>query len=394
MRHDRAHSRRVHALGDRCEHLLQTRQRLAVHTELPPGVEVPVARLEAVQAALGRAVTDPRLIDAEHLGDVGAGEGVLQRLQVRLDRAALDPPLGGGLLGRLHALLGHRTARDEEGPLRLGERLVCGVRLREGGAHLLQDRHQQIEIDGGRGRQVTELGELRPELDGEIRTTIDQTAWTDEVFSMKRGKMELVASGTHSLLSADGTPLWLVQKGKFAYRILPEYTREAFVTCETRPTDWVKRNKVNEKKQGLPSEARILRLWANHGQRPVDDTYGYVVYAGRQIPSDELPFRVLQNDTLVQAVCSMDGKVVEAVLYPGNKGLQAEGLSLSASAPCAVLIREEAGEIVVSVTDACMNAALKGIRIVLNGREIKVPMPQGMLCGKPAVIRVDRMTNQ
>ena len=81
-----------------------------------------------------------------------------------------------------------------------------------------------------------------------------------------------------------------------------KFTREAFVTCETRPTDWVKRNKVNEKKQGLPSEARILRLWANHGQRPVDDTYGYVVYAGRQIPSDELPFRVLQNDTLVQAV--------------------------------------------------------------------------------------------
>ena len=42
---------------------------------------------------------------------------------------------------------------------------------------------------------------------------------------MKRGKMELVASGTHSLLSADGTPLLLVQKGKFAYRILPEYTQ-------------------------------------------------------------------------------------------------------------------------------------------------------------------------
>ena len=235
---------------------------------------------------------------------------------------------------------------------------------------------------------------IRPELDGEIRKTIDQTAWTDEVFSMKRGKMELVASGTHSLLSADGTPLWLVQKGKFAYRILPEYTREAFVTCETRPTDWVKRNKVNEKKQGLPSEARFLRLWASHGQRPVDDTYGYVVYAGRQIPSDELPFRVLQNDTLVQAVCSVDEKVVEAVLYPGNKGLQAEGLSLSASAPCAVLIREEAGEIVVSVTDACMNAALKEIRIVFNGREIKVPMPQGMLCGKPAVIRVDKSANR
>ncbi len=232
-----------------------------------------------------------------------------------------------------------------------------------------------------------------PELDGEIRTTIDQTAWTDGVFSMKRGKMELVASGTHSLLSADGTPLWLVQKGKFAYRILPEYTREAFVTCETRPTDWVKRNKVNEKKQGLPSEAKSSVC----GQimdsvRLMIPMAMWFMQAGRCRRMNCPPG--IAERYPGQAVCSMDGKVVEAVLYPGNKGLQAEGLSLSASAPCAVLIREEAGEIVVSVTDACMNAALKGIRIVLNGREIKVPMPQGMLCGKPAVIRVDRMTNQ
>ena len=86
--------------------------------------------------------------------------------------------------------------------------------------------------------------------------------------------------------------------------------------------------------------------------------------------------------------------MVEAVLYPGNKGLQAEGLSLSASAPCAVLIKGRSREIVVSVTDACMNAALKGIQIVLNGREIKVPMPQRDVLWKTGVIRVDRMTNQ
>ena len=231
---------------------------------------------------------------------------------------------------------------------------------------------------------------MRPHMEGSIHTTIDQTAWTDEVFSMKRGKMEAVASDTHSLLPADGAPLWLMQKGKFAYRVLPEYTRHAFVTCETRPTSWTERNKANEKKADLPAEARILRLWVDHEQRPVDDTYGYVVYTGQRTPADELPFRVLQNDTLVQAVCSADGKVLEAVFYPGNTGLQAEGLSLSASAPCAVLVREEAEEIVVSVTDACMDAALKEIRIVFNGREIKVPMPQGMFCGKPAVVRISK----
>lgn len=227
-----------------------------------------------------------------------------------------------------------------------------------------------------------------PGQEGNIRTTIDQTAWADEVVLMKGGKMEGVTSGVHSLLSEDGTPVWLVQKGKFAYRVLPEYTRKAFATCEVRPTDWVKRNKVNSKKKDLPAEARVLRLWVNHGQRPVDDTYGYVVYTGKQNPADKLPFQVLRNDTLVQAVRSADGKVLETVFYPGNAGLQAEGLSLSVSAPCAVLIEKEAGGYVISVTDACMNAALKEIVLTFNGQEISVPMPQGMLCGKPAVIRV------
>lgn len=229
---------------------------------------------------------------------------------------------------------------------------------------------------------------MRPVQKGDIRTTIDQTAWTDDVITMKRGKKENLASGIHSLLSLDGAPVWLVQNGKFAYRILPEYTREAFVTCETRPTDWVKRNKVNEKKENLPAEAKILRLWANHGQHPVNDTYGYVVYTGNGLPADELPFHVLRNDTLVQAIRSADEKVVQAVFYPGNTGLQVDGISLSASAPCAVMIKQEGAEYIVSVTDACMNASLKEIKLVFNDKEISVPMAQGMLCGKPGVVRV------
>ncbi len=227
---------------------------------------------------------------------------------------------------------------------------------------------------------------LCPEQEGNIRTTIDQTAWMNEVFTMKRGKKEVLPSGVHSLVASDGTPVWVMQKGKFAYSVLPEYTREAFVTCETRPTDWVKRNKVNATKSGLPAEAKILRLWANHGQHPVNDTYGYVVYTGNDMPADELPFEVLRNDTLVQAIRSTDGKIVEAVFYPGNARLQAEGMSLSASAPCAVMIREEGTKSVISVTDACMDTDLKEIELVWNEKKIVVPMPQGMLCGKPAVV--------
>ena len=63
--------------------------------------------------------------------------------------------------------------------------------------------------------------------------------------------------------------------------------------CNEGTLEWVPKPEV----ENLPiwqGDKIFLRL--------LDDTYGYVVYAGRQIPSDELPFRVLQNDTLVQAV--------------------------------------------------------------------------------------------
>ena len=227
---------------------------------------------------------------------------------------------------------------------------------------------------------------LHPEREGAIRTTIDQTAWTDEVYSIENGKKKALPAGVHSLTTAKGTPIWITQKGKFSYSVLPEYTRKALVTCETRPTDWAKRNKTNKYKSGLPQEVKILRLWADHGQSPVNDTYGYVVYTGKGTPANRLPFEVLRNDTLVQAVRSTDGKVTEAVFYSGNQELKAKGLTLSVSAPCAVLIKQQGDQCTVSVTDACMDTALKEIVVNLNGKRISVPMPQGMLGGKPATV--------
>lgn len=229
----------------------------------------------------------------------------------------------------------------------------------------------------------------RPELKGHIRTTIDQTAHVGDICIIEKGKESLLSAGdTRSLLTSKGKSVWVKQKGKFAYRVLPEFTCEAFVRTETCPTNWIKRNRVNGKITDLPQTVDIFRLWIDHGQTPVNDTYGYVVYAGRQLPSDVLPFRVLRNDTLVQAVCSVDGKLIEAVFYPGNKGLKGKGISLSVSAPCAVLVKEEKDKYIVSVTDACMNPALKEIALVLNKRIINVPIEQGMLGGKPAVIEV------
>lgn len=222
----------------------------------------------------------------------------------------------------------------------------------------------------------------KTELEGNIRTTIDQTNHLAEVYTLEKGVKKKLEK---ELVTLNGDT-WVVQEGQFAYRILPEFTQNAFAVCESKQAVWAKMNNNNEKNKKLPKQIDILRIWADHGRAPVNDTYGYVVYSGKGQPADSLPFQVLRNDTLVQAVRSADGRILEGVFYPGSKGLKEEDVSLEVSAPCAVLIKEEEDSYLVTVTDACMDTSLKAVTVRFNGRVINVPMPQGELGGKPSVV--------
>lgn len=226
---------------------------------------------------------------------------------------------------------------------------------------------------------------LNPQMPGTIRTTIDQPKLETEVSIWSDGKQSPISAGVQAF-PKDGKSCWVVQKGKFAYSILPQYTKNASFVCEALKTDWVKRNSANKTIKDLPSQVNVLRLWIDHAQAPVDDQYGYVVYAGEGMPAAELPFDVLRNDTLVQALKSKDSKVIEAVFYQSGVTLDKDGVQLEVSSPCTVLIEEVDGMTALSITDATMNAGLKEIVLQWNGKSIPVTMPQGAFCGKPASI--------
>lgn len=213
----------------------------------------------------------------------------------------------------------------------------------------------------------------QPNQEGNIRTTIDQTERFGKVY----------------IYEGDGIE-WTVQQGKFAYSAFPEYRERVHSVCEKKKTDWLKMNLDNKNKRNLPVEVDIFCMWIDHGKAPVNDTYGYVVYAGEGLPARKYPFEVLRNDTLVQAVRSSDKKVLEAVFYTEGEELKANGLSLSVSSPCTVLVKEETNSYVFSVTDACMNSSLKEIELVFNGKTIQVPMSQDMFCGKPTIKHINK----
>ncbi|MEQ2517418.1 MULTISPECIES: polysaccharide lyase family 8 super-sandwich domain-containing protein [Bacteroides] len=226
-----------------------------------------------------------------------------------------------------------------------------------------------------------------PQLEGNIRTTIDQTLHESQVVAMQNGKQIPVGKGKWSFF-VGGKSVWVMQQGKFAYTVLPEYTKNASFMYETKKTEWAKRNRSNSNKKDLPTQVNILHLWVDHSQTPVDDTYGYVVYAGDGVPATELPFEVLRNDTLVQAAGTKDGNTLGTVFYQAGATLKVNDAELMVSAPCTVLIEKDGVGGRISVTDATMNPDLKEIIVTYNGKRIPIQMPQGAFCGKTVTVNL------
>ncbi len=243
------------------------------------------------------------------------------------------------------------------------------------------------------GDYVVALGagvtNLQPEMVGTIRTTMDQTANENNINVIRAGKVSAAKKGIQSFFEKN-KPVWVQQVGKFAYTVLPEYTKSAYFVTETKNTDWVKMNKSNEKVKNLPTTSEILRLWIDHGQQVKNGTYGYVVYCGKETPAAEMPFKVLQNDTIVQAIQSTDAKVIQGVFYKGNTSLIGKAISVKVSDPCVLMVENNDKEYLISVQDPQMNNDLKQITISIGQKKYPINMPQGEIAGKPVVISIGK----
>ena len=236
----------------------------------------------------------------------------------------------------------------------------------------------------------TGITNMRPELEGNIRTTVEQTALVNPVYLLNKKKKTALSEGTVELNVAKNKQTWVVQKDKFAYRALPEYEATMKVALETKPADWAKMNPSNKNKKNLPMNIPMLRIWFDHGREVKDAAYGYVVYTGKGNPAAKLPIEVLRNDQAVQAVRSADKKVVEAVFYNEKETLNVKGLSLKVSAPCAVVVQEKGNKYVVSANDALLVDNLEAIDVVVNGRSVRVSLPQGLHSGKGNTVSIKK----
>lgn len=114
---------------------------------------------------------------------------------------------------------------------------------------------------------------------------------------------------------------------------------------------------------------------------PKNEKYGYVVYTGNGMPDNKLPFEVLRNDTIVQAIRSKDRNIIQAIFYSSKDELKWDDCSMKVSSPCVVMLKKENDSLQIYLTDATMNPLIKQITIELNGEKTTIDLPQDSRLG-------------
>ena len=131
----------------------------------------------------------------------------------------------------------------------------------------------------------------------------------------------------------------------------------------------------------------VFSLWINHGVKPVNESYQYIVVPGVskkfvQNYTNEIPVYILLNTTQVQAVYQKNLQITGIVFY--EKGtFDFEDLTVTVDAPCLLLLDEKNNEMTISDPTTTLES-LK-VKITKNKTfwfEKDIKLPQGGFAGK------------
>ena len=100
----------------------------------------------------------------------------------------------------------------------------------------------------------------------------------------------------------------------------------------------------------------VFNLWIDHGKSPTDATYQYIALMGVTVAeastyAANLDVQVLSNTKSLQAVRQATLGITEAVFYAAGTLNVTTSISLSPDRACILLVREEAGKLVVGISD-------------------------------------------
>lgn len=142
----------------------------------------------------------------------------------------------------------------------------------------------------------------------------------------------------------------------------------ATVCAQTQQGNW---HQVHSREAARPVERDVFSLWLDHGSKPHDARYAYIVVPDVEVsamPSlcNSLPVAVQQQTASTIAISSQDGKLVQAVFFDQGRLAWGKGSSLEVDTPGLVALDATAGETRLHVADPTHTR--KTVTVRLAGR--------------------------
>jgi chondroitin AC lyase len=194
-----------------------------------------------------------------------------------------------------------------------------------------------------------------------VLTSVNQCVLNGRVTVCANQQPRELEKGRHSL---DGLK-WVYHDG-IGY-VFPDPTTVT-VAAQTQKGDW---HRVHSRESTRSVERDVFSLWIDHGAKPHDAQYAYIVIPDAEVaamPSlcDSLPVTILQQTASMLAVASRERTRIQAVFFEPGRVAWGTDSSIEVEAPCLVALDSAAAVTRLHVADPTQTR--KAVKLWLSGR--------------------------
>ncbi len=201
-----------------------------------------------------------------------------------------------------------------------------------------------------------------------VFTTLNQCLLRDDVTIFSNNQKSVLEKGERELENVD----WIFQD-RIGY-VFPEPSTVNIKNNKATGSWYLINKQTDSPKEEIALD--VFSIWINHGERPSDKSYQYVVVPATTV--DELEqntsrnnITVLSNTPEVQAVKHSELRMCQAVFYKAGEVQITDNIKLKCQSPGIVMLKAEGGNITqISVSDP--NRELGQIHLSISSEIEKV----------------------
>ena len=237
---------------------------------------------------------------------------------------------------------------------------------------------------------------INTDQDKVVTTSINQSLLKGDVLVLRNGEKTSLKNGCQHLEKVD----WVIHN-KWGYY----FPGSATLKLENgeRTGAW---SRVVAPMSDKALTTNVFQLWFDHGNKPKDATYAYVVLPKASVENIEKRgsgLKIIANTENVQAVTSKNKNLTGIVFYKSGECQISPVQTISSDNPCIVLIDNVQGKEAMSISDPTqlqsnIKLTITGRTIFKTGGEISfdqeknlttilVKVPQGPEAGKTVSIK-------